>query len=330
MQLKRKIRFSQLVTLGLVLMLISNCKKDVPATLPQVETHNASSIFSSSATISGAVISVGGSAIDGGVCWSTNPTPTTSDNVTIDASGVMSFLTTLSGLTPNTTYYYAAYATNSIGTGYGDILSFKTGQTAVNDIDGNGYDTVIIGSQVWMVQNLEVTHYRNGDSIPNVIDNTQWSKLIDGAYSNYNNNTDIAGTYGRLYNAYAVLDSRGICPTGWHIPSDIEWKTLESYLGQDNAGGKMKEAGTKHWKSPNTKASNVSGFSALPGSYRDLAGHFFDPIGYAARWWSSTEVVLGSVMVPGRHINYDGGLLYSQFDFYDKEDGLSVRCVIDN
>lgn len=136
----------------------------------------------------------------------------------------------------------------------------------VTDYDGNVYQTVLIGDQCWMMENLKVTHYRNGDPIPHVTDGVTWGNLTSGAYCNYNNDEGNVATYGRLYNWYAVDDSRNIAPAGWHVPSDAEWQTLVDYLGGDAvAGGKMKEAGTTHWASPNTGATNESGFTALPG-----------------------------------------------------------------
>lgn len=162
----------------------------------------------------------------------------------------------------------------------------------VTDIDGNTYRTIKIGNQWWMAENLKVTHYRNGDVIPNVTNNSEWTSLINGAYCNYANDSSIAATYGRLYNWIAVIDNRNIAPEGWHVPQYEEWQTLVDYLGgSDVAGGKMKEAGTTHWVSPNENATNSSGFSALPGGYRNYDdngfGTFFD-LRYAAYFWSST------------------------------------------
>lgn len=150
----------------------------------------------------------------------------------------------------------------------------KTG--TVTDIDGNIYQTIKIGTQWWMAENLKVTHYRNGDSIPNVTDETAWSNLTTGAYGNYNNDDDISNTYANLYNWYAVNDSRNIAPIGWHIPTDAEWQTLVDYLGGESvAGSKMKETGTEHWRSPNVGTTNESGFSALPGDYRGISGKYY-------------------------------------------------------
>ena len=325
-------------------MLTNFCKKSIPTTIPQVSTIEARVVFSSSATLPGNVSSDGGLDIIRGVCWSTNQTPTIADNITKDGSGVGIFATTLTGLTFNTTYYFCAYTTNDLGTSYGSILSFTTKQTTVNDIDGNGYDIVTIGSQVWMVQNLDVTHYRNGDPIPNITDNTQWSKLTTGAYCNYNNDSGIAKIYGRLYNAYAIIDNRNICPEGWHIPSDAEWTTLENYLGVANAGGKMKEAGSKHWLDELNWAdaykdvTNESGFSALPGGGREMDGSFnesfISSIGDIGNWWSS-EIIATSyypydLSLNSRYILNNCTPLYTPSAPRFIQEGFSVRCIKDN
>ena len=151
-----------------------------------------------------------------------------------------------------------------------------------------------------MAENLKVTSYRNGEASSNETNNSEWANLSSGAWCSYNNDDGNVETYGLLYNWYAVDDSRNIAPSGWHVPTDEEWKELEIYLGMsqtdaDNTnfrgtdeGGKMKESGTTHWNSPNTGATNESGFTALPGGYRSNYSGTFDDIGYGGGWWSST------------------------------------------
>ena len=204
------------------------------------------------------------------------------------------------------------------------------------DIDGNNFKTVKIGDQWWMAENLKVTHYRNGDSIPNVTDNDQWENLSSGAYCVIYNDESNADTYGYLYNWYAVNDIRNIAPEGWHVPTDEDWKELEMYLGMsrseaDNTewrgtdeGGKMKEAGTAHWKSPNISATNQSGFSALPGTFRYYNGNY-QLIGYYCCFWSSTESSSGRAWSRNLDFNHSG----VQRTSYAKLSGLSVRCVRD-
>ena len=313
------------------LLVILSCEKNPTESnvkVPEVNTSEVSAITNTSAQCGGTITSDGGATVTArGVCWSTGQNPTVADDTTNDGTGAGSFTSNITGLTEGTTYYVRAYATNSAGTGYGSAMSFTTIATTgtVTDIDGNTYQTVKIGEQWWMAENLKVTHYRNGDAIPNVTNDTTWSDLTTSAYCNYNNNSSNATTYGRFYNWYAVNDSRNIAPTGWHVPSDAEWQTLVDYLGGD-AGGKMKETGTTHWNSPNTGATNESGFTALPGGCRfSIGGSFYD-MGYYAFFWASTEY--GTYYAWSRVLFYYSSSVYRKY-YYGKRDGFSVRCVRD-
>jgi uncharacterized protein (TIGR02145 family) len=206
----------------------------------------------------------------------------------------------------------------------------------LTDIDGNVYQTVMIGDQEWMAENLRVTHYRNSDPIPHVTDGGAWSGLSTGAYCEYDNNPSHVETYGRLYNWYAVDDSRNIAPAGWHVPSDDEWKQLEMYLGMSQAeadavgsrgtdeGGKLKESGTTHWSPPNEGATNERGFTALPGGNRSYDGDF-NYVGSNAGFWCSTEYNSSNAWYRG--LSHDGSQVY-RFSSA-KRDGISVRCVRD-
>ncbi len=194
----------------------------------------------------------------------------------------------------------------------------------VTDIDGNVYITAKIGDQTWMLQNLKVTNYRNGDHISNVTDDGAWSSLSTGAYCEYDNDGGNVASYGLLYNWFAVDDSRNIAPEGWHVPTDAEWQTLVDYLGGATAGGKLKELGLTHWNSPNTGATNESGFSALPGGYRSYDGSFLD-IGRYASFWSSTES--NSSNAWDRFLYYGHSDVSRNFNY--KSFGFSVRCVKD-
>jgi|SRR3972149_5018595 len=195
----------------------------------------------------------------------------------------------------------------------------------VKDIDGNVYNTVTIGSQVWMKENLKVTHYRNGDVIPEVTDVTSWSGLITGAYCNYNNDAGNVPTYGRLYNWYTVVDSRNLYPTGWHVPSDAEWTTLETYLGiYYLAGGKLKETGIIHWQSPNTGADNSSGFTALPGGQRSKGNNgVFVDIGRYGYWWTTSA--LDNYSAWAYSVGFSDAGLHRGSSY--KQNSFSVRCV---
>ncbi|MEK6678734.1 MAG: fibrobacter succinogenes major paralogous domain-containing protein [Nitrospirota bacterium] len=202
------------------------------------------------------------------------------------------------------------------------------GATTVTDIDGNVYNTVTIGTQEWMKENLKVTKYRNGDAIPTTtssIPNDSTSKY-QWAYNNDESNVPV---YGRLYTWYAVMDNSnsrgGVCPTGWHVPTDPEWTTLTTYLGgEDVAGGKMKEAGTAHWSSSSTSDDNSSGFTALPGGFRYGNGAFSN-ISLSGFWWSATEI--NAALAWSRHLFYSN--TNASRSHNSKYDGFSVRCVRD-
>lgn len=200
----------------------------------------------------------------------------------------------------------------------------------VTDIDGNVYKTVKIGEQWWMAENLKVTHYRNGEAIPNITDNSEWTNLTTGAWCTYNNDDGYIATYGLQYNWYAMDDSCNIAPVGWHVPSNTEWETLAEYLGGSSvAGGKMKTTGTVGggdglWLSPNTGATNESGFSGLPSYYRFTLGNF-GGLGDYGYLWSSTEY--SSANSWGRVLHTRDSDIQRQIQ--PKYYGYSVRCVRD-
>ena len=186
------------------------------------------------------------------------------------------------------------------------------------------YPIVGICCQSWMTKNLDVATYRNGDPIPKVTDNAAWAALTTGAFCYYDNDsTTYAATYGKLYNWYAVNDPRGLAPMGWHIATDFEWTTLSNCLGGDAvAGGAMKEIGTTHWLTPNTGATNISGFTGLPGGYRSDIGQFCY-LNYLGLWWTSTEYN-NSVAWYYRLLCYSNILDRWRFA---KQMGFSVRCI---
>jgi uncharacterized protein (TIGR02145 family) len=295
-------------------------------TAPPVTTASITNVTANSAVSGGTISSDGGAPVTArGVCWDTSTYPTLNDSFTIDGYGNGIFICQLLNLSPSTTYYVRAYATNNYGTAYGEQVVFTTLNGIITDIDGNIYHTIRIGTQAWLVENLMNSRYRNGDNIAFVIDGTSWSNLSTGAYCYYNNDTANEHTYGHLYNWFAVKDSRNITPTGWHIPSDEEWTTLINYLGgSDFAGSKLKEIGTIHWLEPNSGATNESGFTALPGGARGFDGSFFEiqSVGY---WWSSTEY--NSTNAWRRRIFNNQTGIYRNNP--DKKYGFSVRCVRD-
>jgi len=194
------------------------------------------------------------------------------------------------------------------------------------DIDDNIYETVQVGDQFWMAENLKVTHYRNGDPIPTGYTNEEWSNLDDtdsGAFAIYDDDQGNVDIYGNLYNWYAVYESLGICPEGWQVPSDSEWSDLTNYLGSE-AGGKLKETGFDHWNSPNTGATNESGFTALPGGYRNNGGYIH--MGNYNYFWSTTAFNSSSSV--GRKLYFNTSSVHQSH--FDNRTGFSIRCIKDS
>ena len=320
---------------GILSLFAIQCKDDEEELNPPggLTTSAVTRITDETASCGGIVTDEGNSAVTArGVCWGTAASPTIMSPKTSDGADTGTFISSITGLTANTTYYVRAYATNSDGTSYGNEVTFDTPPT-VTDIEGNVYHTVIIGDQVWMAENLKVTMYRNGNPIPNVIDNTEWASQTSGAYCQYGD-----GTYGMHYNGYAVLDSRGLAPQGWHIASDAEWKTLEGtvdsqfpvgnaewdkfgWRGHD-AGYNLKETGTNHWNAY-AGATDKFGFTALPGGYRNWdSGLCTDQRDMACFFTSSPEGVgttWGRVWSIGSIQRING----------NNRGGGSVRCIKD-
>ena len=305
-----------------------------PLSTAVINTLTPSSITSSYATVGGIITYNGGSTItESGIVYSKSQNPTINNTKIINTTTNNSFTTTLTGLTQLTTYYVRAYAINNQGISYGYQINFTTAKKTINtgsvsDVDGNTYNTVTIGSQVWMTSNLKTTKFNNGTPIPNITDSLIWNNATSSGYCWYNNSISNKQPYGALYNYYSVNTSN-LCPTGWHIPSDVEWDTLISFLGGSNvAGGKMKEVGNTHWVSPNIGATNSSVFTALPSGARD--GYYFNYLTNSGVWWSST-------LVPSNNPSYTIGNNYtltnSSVNVYKqvsmKSDGNAVRCVGD-
>ncbi len=399
-----------------------------------ITTTPVSSVTSTSAQSGGNITSDGGSAVnDRGVCWSTTTGPTIADNITTDGTGSGAFTSILASLTPGTTYYVRAYATNSTGTAYGNEVTFETGcnlpaapgvitgntevagnatgvaytisavtgatgytwtvpagativsgqgTTAIlvdfgttggnvsvrsenscgnsiyttlnvtmiisdcgtiSDIEGNVYNTVTIGTQCWMSENLKTTKYNNGDQILTETDDYAWSTLSTGAYCWYDNDATAYRTvYGALYNWYAVDDSRNLCPTGWHVPTNAEWTILEDFLVTNGFNYDGSASGNKFaialatssgWNSSATEGAvgntdypekrNSTGFTALPGGVRDANQLIFGSIGNYGMWWTSSE--------NGSTEAWDRGIAsgYSSLGRLNvlKTHGFSIRCL---
>jgi len=214
----------------------------------------------------------------------------------------------------------------SIGCKKSDDNPPPVSANTVTDIDGNVYNTITIGTQVWMKENLKTVHYKNGDAIPTGLDDAQWVATTSGACAIYEDNSANNTAYGKLYNWYAVVDPRKIAPAGWHVPTETEWTTLTTFLGGSTiAGGKIKEAGLTHWNSPNTGATNSSGFTGLPGGDRYPIPSYGN-IGIFGYWWSTTETFVDDkAELLGVSIYSEQANIYADKKIW----GLSVRCIKD-
>ncbi len=203
---------------------------------------------------------------------------TFSDNSEINVSAQ------ISDLTAAKVYNFTVKSENISGVAEGEVMSFET--YAVSDIDGNFYHSIKIGDRVWLKENLSVTHYNDGSKIPNVTDADVWNTLNSAAFCDYNNDPEISKVYGRLYNAYAVFTEK-LAPAGWHVANDDDWTELYWFVNTD--GGALKEVGTTHWASPNTGATNKTGFTAIPNGDRTCEFGISAQINTYATWWSATQ-----------------------------------------
>lgn len=265
----------------------------------------------------------GGTISERGIYWGKSPSPELTGTKVISGTGLGTFTAQLSNLAENTTYYIKAFAKNAGGIGYGDQLTLLTNST-IKDIDNNAYGFVQIGNQWWFTENLKTTKYSNGESIGTTTPaNKDITNETNPKYQwAYDSTESIASIYGRLYTGYVLIDSRGICPTGWHVPSDNDWSALITYLGGESiAAGKLKETGLSHWNSPNTNATNEYGFTALPGGGRDYTGRF-GSLGDYANWYTST---INSYKM--YELKWNSGAFV--ISGTTRQYGFSVRCVRD-
>lgn len=305
---------------------------NVGPTIPAVTTAPITLVTKTSATSGGEVTSDGGATVTAkGICWSISANPTTLNNPISGGSGTGSFSCNITGLSPGTTYHVRAYATNSVGTAYGVDVQFTTSDSVPQPCpgvptvtyEGQTYNTVKIGTQCWLKENLNIGTRIIG-SQNQIATNGIKEKYC---YNDLESNCDI---FGGLYQWDEMMQGsttpgvQGICPSGWHVPTNAEFTTLTSFLGGENvAGGKMKEAGTAHWSAPNTGATNESGFTALPGGFRSN-GLFYELNGKGYFRSSSQADPTNAVY---RYLDRNFEKVYSLTSY--KSYGLSVRCVKD-
>jgi uncharacterized protein (TIGR02145 family) len=294
-----------------------------PIIAPTVTTAAVSAIGVTAATSGGDVLDAGGGVISAkGVVWATHTAPVISSDVfSDDGTGTASYTSTVTPLLAGNKYYVRAYATNTAGTSYGAEYSFNT---KIADIDGNTYNTVTVGTQVWMAENLKTTKWQNGNAIPTTT--ADITAIVSPEYQwAYNDNSGNIAAYGRLYTWAAATDVRKICPTDWHVPTNTEWESMKTFLGGEAAaGGKIKEAGLSHWASPNTNATNETGFTARPGGYRMPAGTYVS-LTISSYFWSSTVDDASLAWGQGLHSS-DGDMLQGGYVY---NDGVSIRCLRD-
>ena len=233
----------------------------------------------------------------------------------------------ISGINPSP--YLSSGFANVIATGVSQNLDLvvcinPNSIDTVNDVDGNTYNVIQIGAQYWMQENLKTTHYNNGTPITTGLTNADWQSNTSGAYSEYNNNSNNSSTYGNLYNWYAVANPAGLCPTGWHVPTNSEWMQLDVICGGGDSisGGYLKEVGLTHWASPNFGATNATGFTALPGGSRLFNGPY-SYMGYNGNWWAATDYSQNTAYY--NHMLYGSAALLNDYTF--KSTGHSVRCI---
>lgn len=359
MGLSRIIKFSvalPFLIIGTIqLSLFTACKRFVPELVLHITTDSIITLPGREYKLIGTLESFGYDKVtQHGFCYGESRDPTTDDLTTQLGARDMKgrFESILSDLSPSTTFYVRSYVVTRAGIEYGDEKTFTTPELTeetVTDFDGNVYQTVQIGDQTWMRSNLKVTHYPDGKEIPLVEEDATWSDLDDlsEAYCWYGNSTSNRDTYGGLYTWAAAMygasgsdaipsQVQGICPEGWHLPSDGEWKKLEVFLGMgetdadedgwrgNDQGGQLKDTGMALWISPNRGATNESGFTAFPGGLRGIAGSFYN-VGFDAYFWTATDCSGSNARY--RNLTNDDGDIFR--DCYLKYIGFSVRCVKD-
>ena len=317
-------------SIGAAILLIiafqmASCDKGtepVQTSIPVLTTTDVTGITTSLAMSGGNITSDGGAAVTArGVCWSTEANPTIADNVTTDGTGDGIYISTITGLFENTTYHVRAYATNSVGTGYGNIITFTTSMltgNTVTDIDGNIYQIVRIGNQVWMAENLRTSRLNDGQIISYITDDTAWGDLNTPGYCFYNNDSVNVAGHGAIYNWYAV-DTGKLAPAGWHVPTAEEFETLAAAVNNNSNALKAVGQGTG-----SGAGTNTSGFSALLSGCR-VGGLFFFNRGINTYFWSSSG--FGADMAYTMNLFYDDSNINHMVKY--KNEGFSVRCIKD-
>ncbi|MCF8357557.1 MAG: fibrobacter succinogenes major paralogous domain-containing protein [Prolixibacteraceae bacterium] len=315
----------------------------LPVPLPVVSISDTEDITETSAIINAEVVNENDDfeIREHGICPKINSEYLSFNDLKKPAGqGTGEFTVTLDNLSPESEYEYRAYAITQNDTFYSNFISFTTLAKAyseiefnpevaygeITDVEGNTYQTVEIGTQVWMAQNLNTTQYNDGSAIPLITGESEWESTTTGAYCNYNNDEATGSMYGKLYNGYTVETGK-LCPVGWHVPESDEWETLIAFLGGEMvAGGKLKEQGTTHWSESGDDITNESGFTALPGGIRTYNGAY-NAINIGGYWRAASA----SETQEGFMVTFWAGSWNAGFNIGEdpKNAGLSVRCIKD-
>jgi len=284
MKNKKRILSLPLLLMGVFLVFANSCEKDDDDNnVPVLSTTEVTKITPNTAISGGNITDDGGTTVTArGVCWSKSQNPTINDNKTEDGIGAYPFTSSISGLEPNTTYYVRAYATNSAGMGFGSVISFTTQEGFTDPRDGKVYQTVNIGNQVWMAENIAYAP-------------------SSGNYWAYRNQDHYLATYGYLYDWQTALN---VCHDGWHLPSHAEWTELVNYIAADGYSGQEGTAlkSTSGWYD-NGNGTDIYGFTALPGGSRYYSDGTFNNAGYEGYWWTPTERYPNGFGSPGSAIS---------------------------
>lgn len=320
--MKNTLKSGILILSAALAPLLNSCFKE--PTVPVVVTKTVEGVTQNDALVKGSVSTDGGEIVTArGICWSTSPEPTIDKSKILSGEGLGDFTGSLEDLVPGMKYYTRAFAVNNVGTAYGNELVFSTEELA--DIDGNKYTTIDIGGQIWTEDNMKTTRFNDGTVIPLVPPTNEWLTTTTPGYTWYDGDADAYGeTYGALYNWYAVATGK-LCPDGWHVPSDEEMASLTDYLGGQNvAGGKLKEAGTTHWKSPNTGATDEVGFTGLPGGYKSPDG-IYEYLGEYGNYCTATDS--SAIEAYRWYLSFEHKRVFKAAS--PKNYCFSVRCVKD-
>ncbi len=299
------------------------------ATIAKIVTSNTEEISVDKAEIEVVLLDDGNAElIEQGVCYSLSPVPTIDDFKTAYTGVDNSYTIVLENLTPNTTYYYRAFVINTEGVGYSNEYSFKTLVDGIFDYDGNEYTPIVYGEYTWLKENLKTTHFLNGDPIQNASTANQL-ELNQAAFSYYADDESYKAAYGLLYNHKATVDSRNICPEGFHVSTVDDWAALKAHIGGGVFfGGRLKATGTEFWN-PNGGATNSSGFTAVGSGAGELkvSGNEYFSIKQLCYFWINYEdkAKLGGYME--LYGSYAG--FYQGEEAYFLNSVYSCRCVKD-